>query len=361
MTANPTLDRNHFRDDLRKLVDRTANHRHIHTLLVAVETDDQSISARLAAGDAQPDDPYFIASIAKMYTATIVIQLIDEHRLQMNDRVVDLLPHLDLAGLHRHRNVDHTDQIEVHHLLHQTSGLHDYFAGGLQEDFIRGRDHSYTIGDVVDMARTTTAEFPPGDRNGRRSAYSDTNYQLLTAIIETTTGHSYQQAVRDRIAEPLDLAHTYVFDRSATPRRGAPLPLHHKDQVLSLPNALASEQGAGGIVSTLGDQLRFQRAYHSGQLFDPSHHDRMRRWNRIFFPIDYGHGLMRYQLPRWMTGFRPSGELIGHSGATGSFAFYAPDNHCHIVGTFNQFHKPARPFRFMTQINELVRRAQPPA
>lgn len=356
MTTHTAIDRNQFRDDLRKLVDRTANQRHVHTLLVAVETDDQSISVRLAAGDGQPDDPYFVASIAKMYTATIVIQLIDEHRLQMNDRVVDLLPHLDLAGLHRHRNVDHTDQIEVHHLLQQTSGLGDYFAGSLQEDFIQGRDHRYTIDDVVDMARATGAEIPPGDRDGRRSAYSDTNYQLLSAIIETTTGHSYQQAVQDRIAEPLELADTYVFDRNVRDR--SPLPLRHRDQVLSLPDALASEQGAGGIVSTLGDQLQFQRAYHAGQLFDPGNHDRIRQWNRIFFPIDYGHGLMRYQLPRWMTRFRPSPELIGHSGATGSFAFYAPDTGCHIVGTFNQFHKPSRPFRLMSQINELVRRAQ---
>ncbi len=339
---------------LRHLVDRAAAHRHVHGLVVGVESDDGSIRARLASGDAGPGDAYHIASITKMFTASVIMQLIDEGHLRLEDRVVGLLPDLDLTGLHRHDDLDATDGIEVHHLLHQTSGLADYFVGGLQEDFVRGRDRRYAIEDIIDIARSAGAEFQPGDRQGHRSSYSDTNYQLLTAIVEAITGLSYGEAVHDRITQPLGLTNTYVSTDGAEPRAPVPLPLHHKHQVLALPNALASEQGAGGIVSTLDDQIQFLRAYHDGQLFDPGHQERMRQWNRIFFPIDYGYGVMRYQLPRWMTGRRASPQLIGHSGSTGSFAFSAPAASLHIVGTFNQLDKPARPFRLMTRIVDLV-------
>lgn len=341
---------------LQQLVDRAAHDRHVNGVLVGVESDDGAFRARLAAGAAEPGDTYAIASITKMFTASIIMQLVDEGRLHPADRVVDLLPDLDLAGLHRHDGVDSTDQLELHHLVHQTSGLADYFAGGVQEDLIRGRDRRYTVEDVIGIARSAEAEFRPGDRGGRRSFYSDTNYQLLTAIIEATSGSSYGQAVHDRIVEPLDLTDTHLSTGDVDPHRPVPLPLRHKDQVLTLPKTLASELGAGGLVSSLDDQITFLRAYHAGRLFDAGHHGTMRQWNRIFFPIDYGYGVMRFRLPRWMTLWRASPELIGHSGASGSFAFSDPASRLHIVGTFNQFDKPARPFRLMTRIVDLVTR-----
>ncbi|MEL7208634.1 MAG: serine hydrolase domain-containing protein, partial [Actinomycetota bacterium] len=158
---------------IHDLVDRVVASRHIYSAMVGVTTDDGAISIRAAAGAASTTDAYFIASITKMFTASIVMQLIDEQRLRLSDRVVDLLPDLDLTGIHHTKGTDHTSELEVHHLLHQTSGLADYFADGFVEDFKHNRDLAYTVADVVDIARTTGANFPPGDRNGRRSAYSD--------------------------------------------------------------------------------------------------------------------------------------------------------------------------------------------
>lgn len=340
---------------LQDLADCAADKRHMRSAMLGVQSDDGSINVRVAAGAAEPGDAYFIASVTKVFTATIIMQLVDEQRLDLSDRVVGLLPDLDLVGLHRHGGTDHTGELEVRHLLHQTSGLADYFAGGLEEDFKQNRDRAYTVADTLDIARTKSANFPPGDRNSRRSAYSDTNYQLLTAIIETTTGTTYAEAVHQRIAAPLGLAGTYVTGDESHSPGNPPQRLHHKGQPLDLRRALASERGAGGIVSTLDDQLRFSAAYHHGQLFDPGHIAEMRRWNRLFFPVDYGYGVMRYRLPHWMTGFRQLPELIGHSGATNSFTFYAPDLSCHIVGTLNDLDKPARAFKLMMKVANTLR------
>jgi CubicO group peptidase (beta-lactamase class C family) len=145
------------------------------------------------------------------------------------------------------------------------------------------------------------------------------------------------------------LADTYLYECNH-PRSVEPLPLYFKDVRLSLPLALTSERGAGGVVSTLADSLRFLRAYFDGRLFDQAHFERMMQWNALFFPMQYGYGLMRFKLPRWMTLFRETPSLIGHSGSSGSFAFYAPQENLYIVGTFNQFEKPSRPFNFMLKV-----------
>ena len=113
---------------------------------------------------------------------------------------------------------------------------------------------------------------------------------------------------------------------------------------------LASERGAGGIVSSAADQVRFLQAFHAGELLSPATVAGMQQWNRIFFPLEYGYGLMRYRLPRLLTPFGAVPELIGHSGVTGSFAFSAPAGGLHIAGTFNQLDKPSRPYALMSKI-----------
>ena len=103
-------------------------------------------------------------------------------------------------------------------------------------------------------------------------------------------------------------------------------------------------------MSTLDDQLRFSRAFHDGELFSGGLQRAAPSWNRVlFFAIGYGHGVMRYQLPRWMTGRRVP-PMFGHSGSTGSFLFHIPDVGCHVAGSFNQFAEPNRPFRLLPQV-----------
>lgn len=90
--------------------------------------------------------------------------------------------------------------------------------------------------------------------------------------------------------------------------------------------------------------------YFEGELFAPAHFARTQDWNALFFPMQYGYGLMRFKLPRWTTLFRDTPELIGHSGSTGSFAFYAPREQIYLARTFNQLDKPSRPFNVMLRV-----------
>ena len=98
-------------DAVEQLVERTARSRGVHGLVLGVQLDDGSPTVRAAAGELHARDSYYVASITKMCTASVIFQLIDEGRLTLDDRVEPLLPDLDLAGLHVHRGVDATDRL----------------------------------------------------------------------------------------------------------------------------------------------------------------------------------------------------------------------------------------------------------
>lgn len=334
---------NTINQQLQKLIDKESRKANTHSVVLGVQSADERVNFQGAAGDAVPNSPYFIASVTKMYTVALLMSLADKGKLDLDGPISAYLPGDLLDGVHVHKGREYSHRLKVYQLIHQTSGIPDYFAGSLAEDFKQNRDHAYNVADTLAIARRQSPAAAP---DSGKSHYSDTNYQLLGAIIEAITGHSLTDVFQTRIFDRLGLADTYLFDCN-DPQSAEPLPLYYKDMRLLLPLALTSERGAGGLVSTLADSLRFLRAYFNGEIFDSAHFKRMMHWNALFFPLQYGYGLMRFKLPRWMTLFRETPELIGHSGSSGSFAFYAPREKLYLAGTFNQFDKPSRPFNVM--------------
>ena len=332
---------------LQALIDKESQKANIHSVLLGVQSKDGHINFQGAAGDASPDSPYFIASVTKMYTATVIMQLVDEGLLDLDALIQQYLSHLPLDGIHVHKGVDYSKQLKVYQLIHQTSGLSDYFDGGLAETtFKKNQDRAYSVEDVLDMARNASPFAAP---DSGKSHYSDSNYQLLGAIIEAITGQSLADAFRIRIFDRLEMADTYLFDHNM-PRSVEPIPFYNADTQLSVPLAMTSERGTGGAVSTMTDTLRYLRAYFDGELFNRAHFERMMQWNPMFFPMHYGYGLWRFKLPRWANLFRETPEFIGHAGVNGAMAFYNPENDLFIVGTLNQMDKPARQFSFMPRV-----------
>ncbi|MBT8412821.1 MAG: beta-lactamase family protein [Boseongicola sp.] len=329
-------------EQLQRLIDAESAKANTHAVILRVQSGDRQIDFKGSAGAATPDARFPIASISKMFTATLIMQLADEGRIDLNQTVQGILTDVDLSGLHVVKGVDYSADLTIRQLLHQTSGLADYYEGDLAADLKQGRDRSYTLEDVLQMTRALPPQAAP-DRG--RSHYSDTNYQILGAVIEAVTGQTFDQAMQRRICEPLGLKDTAVMTGT-----DMGLPVYHKDHILQIPHILASMGPDGGVISTLDDMLIFLRAFFQGKLFRPENDAQMRQWNRLFFPLQYGYGLMRIKLPRWMTLFRATPELIGHSGSSGSFAFYAPERDTYIIGTFNQTDAPRRPVGFMLRV-----------
>jgi D-alanyl-D-alanine carboxypeptidase len=313
--------------------------------VLAVKSGDGAVNFKRAAGDAEPGSRFYAASITKMYTATVIMQMSDENLIDLNAPMHTYLPGLPLDGIHICQDVDYSRQITVSQLLSHTSGLADYYENGLAEDVKRNVDRSYDILDVLDMIR---GQQPFGFPGSGKAWYSDTNYQLLGAIIESLAGTPLAEVFSSRIFKPLGLANTQVFGSEVLTE--TPLPFYYRDTRIDVPRALASMASDGGIVFTVDDAIGFLRAYFNGELFHRGNFSRIMTWAPMFFPMEYGLGLWRIKLPRWMNLFRETPELLGHSGSTGSFAYYEPSKDLYIAGTFNQIADPSRPFRLMMSV-----------
>lgn len=331
--------------NIQALIDAECEKANAHGVILRVFSGDGRVDFKGSAGAATPETRFPIASITKMFTVALIMQLVDEGRIDLDQTVQSLLRDVDLSGLHVVKGVDSGPTLTVRHLLHQSSGLADYYESDLPSNLKGGKDHSYDLKDVLRITKALPAQAPPVSG---KSYYSDTNYQLLGAVIETVTRQTFDEALQVRICQPLGLTQTGVLHGN-----DLGLPVYHKDARLDVPHLLRSMTSDGGIISTMDEMLVFLRAFMDGQLFMPANRIQMRQWNRLYFPLQYGYGIMRIKLPRWMTLFRATPELIGHLGASGSFAFYAPEPDIYLIGTFNQTNAPQRPVGFMLRVLNL--------
>jgi CubicO group peptidase (beta-lactamase class C family) len=334
-------------------------------IVLAMQSGDGRINAVAAAGYADvagvtpmtSETPYLLASIAKMYTATIVMTLVDEGELKLEDRISGILSCDLVSGIHVVDGKDYSREITVGQLLNQTSGLADYFTGApnggdsLADELKAGRDRLLAIEDILDIVRGLQPEFAPGA--SRKAHYSDTNYALLGAIILAATGKPVNASLRRIIYEPLGLKSTYAFDHS----RDLPEPsvVFVRDQPVSIPLFLTSCTTDGGMVAPAGESLRFLRAFFTGELLPVERIAFMTSdFKRMFFPLEYGHGVMRFKQPRWTALLGGTPPLVGHSGSTGSFAFYDAEHDLYLAGTVNQMDRASRPFRLMAKMIRLA-------
>jgi CubicO group peptidase (beta-lactamase class C family) len=332
--------------DLQAMIDAECQKRHTHNVILRVQSCDGQVDFKGSGGAVAPTTRFPIASISKMFTATLILQLADARRIDLDQTVQSVLTDVDLSGLHVVKGVDHSAKLTMRQLLHQTSGLADYFESDLAADLKQGKDRSFDLSDVLQMTKKLPPQAAP---ESGKSHYSDANYQLLGAVIEHVTGQSFDRALQARICQPLGLTQTNVLHGT-----DVGMPIYHKDRLLPIPQALTSMAPDGGIISTLDEMLIFLRSYMQNELFKPENAALARQWNRLFFPIQYGYGLMRIKLPRWMTLFRATSELIGHSGSSGTFAYYAPEADIYLIGAFNQTDNLRRPVGFMLRVLQQV-------
>lgn len=311
------------------------------------------------------DTPFFIASITKMYTGAATMILEERGSLSLDDPISNYLPPPIVEGLHFHKGYDYSDQLTIYHLISQTSGLPDYFEEsprGGKSVFDRIVDSGDIEWDVQDAVRIVKSglkpKFPPESEgklgSGNKARYSDTNYQLLGAVLEAVARKPLQEVFSELVFEPLALSSTYLYDYK-NPKAVLPASIYYKKRPLFIDKAMTSFGPDGGIVSAVEDSLKFIRNFMEDGLFtNPSTLQRMQNWKSIFFPFQYGLGLMRFKLPRIFSPFSASPNLIGHSGASSAFLFHSDVSQLYIGGTLNQLDNRRRPVNVMLKVIKIV-------
>ncbi|MFW5973128.1 MAG: serine hydrolase domain-containing protein [Bacteroidota bacterium] len=364
-----------------RLLDELVSRKNIHHAVLAIESGDGALRWLGARGEAHPDGtpmtpetPYWIASVTKMYIATAVLKLHERGLIELDARIADYLPGSLVDGIHRLKGVDYSDRITVRHLLGHSSGLPDFLeehAKGEKNlfDKIIEQDFSWTIEEAMALVRDElTPYFPPQplDADRQKIRYSDTNYQLLIAIVEAVSGKSIDQAFRELIYVPLGLEETH--HPGTSDREGQPATLWAGDERLDIPLAM---KAFGDLSSTVSDQLRFMRGLVRGEVFDnPSTFRLMTEHFNTFgfslnprpltpgWPIEYGLGIMRFHLPRVFTPLHPTPAVVGHTGVSGSWLFYCEELDVVTAGTVDQATAAAVPFRFVPKLLRMLQTAR---
>jgi D-alanyl-D-alanine carboxypeptidase len=206
-----------------------------------------------------------IASNTKMFTATVVLQLVGEGKIKLDRPVETYLP-----GVVRGNGIDGR-KITIRHLLQHTSGLADYDDKLFAEDFVSVLKSYH---EPYELLRLAFSE-KPASRPGKTFAYSNTNYILAGLVAQRVTGRPIAELVTKRIIEPLGLRDTYwpgdgeLTIRGTHPRGYLPA-MDGKAPVDVTESEPSTGWAAGALVGTPGDLNRFLVALLGGRLLKPA-------------------------------------------------------------------------------------------
>jgi D-alanyl-D-alanine carboxypeptidase len=226
------------------------------------------------------------ASNTKTMTASVIVQLIQEGRLNFNDPISKYV-----------RDVPNAAKITINHLLKMRSGLYNYTnAPELAESLDHDPDRVWTMDELHHMAFKRPPHFAPGTE----FEYNNTNYLLLGLVAEKIEGQPLARIFQDRLFGPLGMtssvlpvstsnaipepySHGYLYGGSSYALVDAPYPadlqaaatagtLKPNDNTWQNPSAYFA---AGGIISTADDLATWMRALVGGKVFDA---DYQRQW-----------------------------------------------------------------------------------
>ncbi|MFB0611621.1 serine hydrolase domain-containing protein [Aurantiacibacter poecillastricola] len=238
---------------------------------------------------ADGDKPFAWASVAKLVTATIVMQMVEEGRLTLDDSVAS---HID--------GVPGGSDITLAMLLSHTSGL------ASANEIVREEQLPFPSSLTAELVLVEERGplFCPG--SGWR--YSNTGYAILGAVIEAVDDADFAVSVRRRIAEPLGLASFRIVTDPADADFARFAPAAGEPEMHP-----ARAGSAGGLVATPRDMARFMQGLLGGALLPTN---RLRQMAATSYPMFdagtfYGLGLMIYRLPGADGG---TIDWIGHSG-----------------------------------------------
>lgn len=234
---------------------------------------------------------YKIGSVTKTFTAVMIMQLIEEKKLNLQTKLNRFYP-----------KIPNAEKISIYDLLHHRTGIVDYING----DSITAKN-IYRIHSKEEMIQKIS-DYKPLFEPGTKHEYSNSNYNLLGYIIETLTKKSYAENIQTRIVKKANLLNTYFPQGKIETSFGESYSYLFNgtkwEKVEEWENSIA--YSAGAIISTPADLTRFMYALFDGKLIKTSSLEQMKEIKE-----GYGKALMQF----------PFGErrFYGHTGGIENF------------------------------------------
>ncbi|MBC7790860.1 MAG: beta-lactamase family protein [Anaerolineae bacterium] len=203
---------------------------------------------------------YKIASITKAFTSVLILQLYEQGKLDLNGTIGTYLPNYTGEG---------ADRITVHNLLTHTSGMRNMdTVTSYQEGFKNGIQH-YQTPYTTDELLTRFASRRLVSEVGKVFNYNNGEYIILGKIIEKLTGKSYEEALKERILQPLGMRESGMLYQRDIVKNLAPTYFLRDDlkvMINDLPAYIDNWYAAGAMYSTSADIARFANALFGSKL-----------------------------------------------------------------------------------------------
>ena len=208
-------------------------------------------------------DQFSIGSTTKMFTATLVHQLIEDNKIELSDKIIEHLPSEWIDVL---ENIEHGTQISIEQALSHRSGIYDYIINTtFFYQMLESRKWT-----PLKLLKLVKAEGKPNFKPGESFNYSNTNYLLLGAMIEHVTGKPIKTVCRENIFSRLGLKNTFLSEGPIGSNREGIAHGYFRegDKIYDFQDMDSGwAWAAGGIISNSDDLNKFIKSLVGGRLF----------------------------------------------------------------------------------------------
>lgn len=245
---------------------------------------------------ANENSKYRIGSISKTFTTVLVMKAVEEKKLELNQTINKFFPAIKNA-----------EKITVANLLYHRSGIHSFTD---DKEYLNWNTQSKTEKELLDIIIKGGSDF----ETDSKSAYSNSNFVLLTFIVEKSFGKPYKVLVDELIAKPAGLKNTALGGKIDTGKNECKSYKYLGQWNVEPETDISVPLGAGGIVSTPSDLVKFSDALFGGKLVSKESLEKMQTING-----QYGMGM--FKIPFYdKTGFGHTGGIDGFASVFGHFA-----------------------------------------
>jgi D-alanyl-D-alanine carboxypeptidase len=250
---------------------------------------------------------YRIGSISKTFTTVLIFKAIEENKLKLDQTLDKYFPAIPNAA-----------QINLALMLNHRSGIHSFTDNA---DYLTWNTQPKTEQEMLDLIIKGGSNFEPDSK----AAYSNSNFILLTYILEKVYKKPFADILNEKIISPLDLKHTHAGGK-INPAQNESYSYKFNNGWVKEPETDSSiPLGAGSLVSTPGDLNRFAEALFSNKLISEEHVSKMKTIKDNF-------GMGVFAIPFYeKTGYGHTGGIDGFASV---FAFY-PDDQISVSITSN--------------------------
>lgn len=240
---------------------------------------------------------YRIGSISKMFTTTLIFQLIEEGKLELSRTLDEFYPAIPNSGT-----------ITIQDMLSHRSGIHNFTNDPLYLTYML---QPKTKQEMIDIIAATQPDFVPDEK----TAYSNSNFVLLGYIVEDLYKKKYDEILQERICKVAGLTDTY-YGGKTDPLKNESYSYNFLSAWEKQPETdMSIPHGAGAIVSTPSDLVKFIYALFNEKLLSNQSLDHM-----MTIREGLGMGLMKFPYENKI--------VYGHGGAIDGFnstLCYIPD------------------------------------